>query len=165
MNSGDTVEVQADHVNFYPKWTANTYTISYNLNGGSGSLSGAPTSYTSGNSSVALPSSGFTRTGYNFGGWSQTQGSSTPVANSFATFNTENLFAIWNLKDIGYSYNKGIASSETIAGWPSPDSGTAKFGSTITLPSLSGTTVTVSGTGYLFFGWSDGTTTYRSGDT
>jgi uncharacterized repeat protein (TIGR02543 family) len=108
MNSGDTVEVQAADVNFYPKWTANTYTISYNLNGGSGSLSGAPTSYTSGNSFVTLPSSGFTRTGYNFGGWSQTQGSSTAVANSFATFNNENLFAIWNLKDIGYSYSKGI---------------------------------------------------------
>ena len=165
LNSGDTVEVQAADVNFYPKWTPNTYTISYNLNGGSGSLSGAPTSYTSGNSLVTLPSSGFTRTGYNFGGWSQTQGSSTAVAYNFATFNNENLFAIWNLKDIGYSYSKGIASSETIAGWPSPDSLTGKFGSAITLPNLSGTTVTVSGTGYLFFGWSDGTTTYRSGDT
>jgi uncharacterized repeat protein (TIGR02543 family) len=165
LNSGDTVEVQAADVNFYPKWTANTYTISYNLNGGSGSLTGAPTSYTSGNSLVSLPSSGFTRTGYNFGGWSQTQGSSTAVAYSFAALNNENLFAIWNLKDIGYSFNKGIASGLDVTGWPSPDSRTDKFGSTLTLPNLAGKTVTVSGTGYLFFGWSDGTTTYRSGDT
>ena len=165
LNSGDTVTVDAAHVNFYPKWTANAYTISYNLNGGSGSLTGAPNSYTSGNSLVTLPSSGFTRTGYNFGGWSKTQGSSTAVAYNFATVNNENLFAIWNLKDIGYSYNKGVASGLEVTGWPSPDSRTAKFGSTITLPNLSGTTVTVSGTGYLFFGWNDGTTTYRSGDT
>ncbi|MTA90273.1 MAG: hypothetical protein F2536_05110, partial [Actinobacteria bacterium] len=161
-NSGETITFGAANINLYPQWTPNTYTISYNLNGGSGSLSGAPTSWTVGDSNVTLPSSGFTRTGYNFAGWAKTQGGSV-VNNSFNNFGNVTLYAVWTIKSISYTFGKGTAAGLTIASWPADSS--ANFGTTITLPSLSGTTVTISGGSYLFFGWTSGGTTYQSGST
>ena len=165
LNSGQTLQVSSSDITLYPAWTANTYSISYNLNGGSGSLSGAPTSYTWGTTSVALPTTGFTRTGYNFGRWTRTQGSTTTVSNNFVTTSNANLFAIWTLKSIRFSYDKGTAAGLTVNNWPNPDVSAADFGSTITLPNLAGTTVSIGGAEHMFFGWSDGTNTYQSGDS
>ena len=162
LNSGDTVPVGSSDVNLYPKWNPNTFTISYNLNGGSGNVSGAPTSWTAGNDGVALPRTGFTRTGYDFAGWSATQGSTTPVDWEYTTFRNTELFAIWTLKSIGYSFDKGIAAGQTISNWPVDSS--MSFGSTLSLPNLAGTKVTVGGAEYLFFGWNDGSSTYQSLD-
>ena len=53
-------------VKLYAKWTANTYTITYNVNGGT-LPSGAKTRYATGSMTYTLPSP--TRTGYTFGGW------------------------------------------------------------------------------------------------
>ena len=51
----------------------------------------------------------------------------------------------------------------TIAGWPANSSST--FGSSITLPNLSGTVVTISSQSYLFFGWKQAGSTFESGDS
>jgi uncharacterized repeat protein (TIGR02543 family) len=165
LNSGHTLPVSSSNIMLYPAWTPNTYSISYNLNGGSGSLSGAPTSFTYGTTSVALPTSGFTRAGYNFGGWTRDQVTNTKVADNFAPSSNANLFAIWTLKTIGFSYDKGAAAGLTVNNWPNQDFSAANFGSTITLLNLAGTTVSIGGAEHLFFGWSDGTNTYQSGDS
>lgn len=163
-NSGETITFEAANINLYPKWAANTYTISYNLNGGSGSLTGAPTSWTVGNSNVTLPSSGFTRTGYDFAGWAQTQNGAV-VSNSFSNIGDVTLYAVWNLKSISYAFDKGTANGATISNGTWPSNSAANFGSTITLPNLSGATATISGVSYLFFGWELNGTTYQSGNS
>ena len=165
VNSGETIQVGSQSINLYPKWTANTYTISYNLNGGSGSLTGAPTSWTVGNSDVTLPTTGITRTGYTFGNgsggyWSSTQGGAA-VANTYSNIGNVTLYAIWTVKTIAYSFAKGTADGLTIANFPTNSSST--FGSTITLPNLTGTTVTISSNTHLFSGWSFNNTVYQSG--
>lgn len=161
-NSGDTVTFGAANVNLYPQWTANTYSISYNLNGGSGSLSGAPTTWTVGTSNVTLPSSGFTKTGYDFAGWARSQGG-TAVNNSFNNIGDVTLYALWNIKTINYSFDKGTAAGLTIAGWPANSSST--FGTNIALPNLSGTIVTISSQSFMFFGWKHAGSTFESGDS
>ena len=50
---------------FYAKWTLDNYTITYNTNGGSGTMT--PTSYTIETATFNLPTP--TKTGYNFAGW------------------------------------------------------------------------------------------------
>ena len=53
----------------YAKWTANTYTVSFNNNGGTGTMSNQSFTY---DVSQALTSNTFTRTGYTFAGWATT---------------------------------------------------------------------------------------------
>jgi uncharacterized repeat protein (TIGR02543 family) len=47
-------------------WTANSYTISYNANGGSGTMDGTSTTY---DNEVTIAENGFVRDGYEFKGW------------------------------------------------------------------------------------------------
>jgi uncharacterized repeat protein (TIGR02543 family) len=110
---------------------------------------------------VTLPSSGFTRTGYDFAGWSRTAGGSV-VSNSFSNnFVDESLTAVWTLKNIGYTFAPGAASSQGITRWPANTSNT--FGTEITLPDLNGEIAVIGSKSYEFFGWGDGSATYRSG--
>ena len=77
----------------YAVWTANTYTITYNANRGSGSQSSG--SYTTGAVATTLPAtSTFTRTGYTFVGWATSETSTTPVT-SYSTSATVTFYAIW----------------------------------------------------------------------
>ena len=55
----------SDHT-LYAKWTANTYTITYNANGGTGTMDSSTVKY---NDSVSIKANTFTRTGYTFAGW------------------------------------------------------------------------------------------------
>ena len=167
VNSGQTLTIGSQNISLYPQWSANSYTISYNLNGGSGDLSSAPASWTVGNSNVSLPTTGVTKTGYTFGNgsggyWSSTQGGSA-VANTFGNIGDTTLYAIWTIKTIAYSFDKGTASGLTIANFPSNSSST--FGSTLSLPNLNGTTAVISANTYLFSGWSFNGTTYKSADS
>ena len=51
----------------YAKWTPKTYTINYNSNNGSGSMTASSVIF---NTSVSIKSNAFTRSGYSFVGWS-----------------------------------------------------------------------------------------------
>ena len=88
---------------FTAQWTANTYSVVFNANGGSGTMSNQSHTY---GSSKALTTNTFTRTGYAFRGWATsaeranagtvdyTDGQS--VTNLTATPNGEfNLYAVW----------------------------------------------------------------------
>ena len=55
----------------YAQWTANTYTISLNSNGGSGTMSSITATY---GSWCRIPYNTFAKTGYTFSGWKVTSG-------------------------------------------------------------------------------------------
>lgn len=69
-NNDVTATVGTNGLTFSPTWNLVTYSISYNLNGGT--VSGQPTSYNTENT-FTLPTP--TRSGYNFTGWTGSNGS------------------------------------------------------------------------------------------
>lgn len=162
LNSGETIAFGSANIDLYPSWSPNTYTVSYHLNGGAGDLAGAPTSWEVGTPNLALPTAGFTKEGYTFAGWSLSP-TGAAESNSFFTLSDVTLYAKWSIKSISYTFDKGTAIGETIGGWPT--NGTSNFGTTITLPSLTGVQVTLDSGTYSFFGWKLGDTVYNSGDS
>ena len=149
-------------VTLYARWSANTYTTTYNTNGGSGSAP-ANSSYTAGGAEFVLPDgSGLTKSGYDFAGWSTT---TTGSALSGTQTNTADqiLYARWTVKSITATYAKGTASASTFTTFPTSASG--NYGTTITLDATVDASVSILGTTYIFQGWSDGTSTYQKGDS
>ncbi len=87
-----TVEGQT----LYAKWTPNNYTVTFNANGGSGTMSNQSITF---GQSANLTVNAFTRTGFSFAGWNtESNGSGTSYANQ-APFNMtvegQTLYAIW----------------------------------------------------------------------
>jgi uncharacterized repeat protein (TIGR02543 family) len=145
----------------YARWVAKTYTTSFNINGAAGE---APTdiAYTSGNSGFPLPAgTGLSKSGYNFGGWSTTPTGSA-LSGSQSPSNDQILYAVWGLKTVTATYDKGSAPSNP-ANFPAAASGS--YNSTITLDSGMTDNYSSGGTTYYFQGWSDGTSTFKKGDT
>jgi uncharacterized repeat protein (TIGR02543 family) len=160
--SGNTYTVASANVNFYAKWTANSYTITYNANGGSGSPTNATATYTTGSTEITLSTVGtLAKTGYDFDGWS-TSPTGSKLVGTYTTASDITLYAVWNIKTITVTYDKGIASSSTIASFPTTDSGS--YNSTITLPTPT-SQVSISGGTYQFSGWklSGASATYEPG--
>lgn len=106
---GDSFTTNAD-TTLYAVWKANTYTVKYNANGGTGTMSNSSHTY---DVSKALTSNAFTRSGYTFLGWSTsstatsatyTDGQSvmnlTPTNGSTVT-----LYAVWKLETSELSVN------------------------------------------------------------
>lgn len=85
------------NITLYAIWKANTYTVKYNANGGSGAPSSQTKTY---GATLTLSSTKPTRTNYNFLGWG-TSASSTTVSYSPGSTYTKNaaitLYAIWEL--------------------------------------------------------------------
>ena len=84
----------------YAKWTANKYTVKFNENGGTGTMSEQSFTY---DESKALTTNAFTRKGYDFAGWATSSNGTVQytdgqsVSNLTATNNsTVNLYAVWN---------------------------------------------------------------------
>ncbi|MCR4615359.1 MAG: InlB B-repeat-containing protein, partial [Clostridiales bacterium] len=133
-------------VNLYAKWIANTYTVTYNANGGTGT---AP-SNTSATYDVnfTTPANPFTKVGYDFGGWNKnTSGTGTNYSASTSYKNltstnggTVNLYAKWVAQGYTLTYN---ANGGTVS--PTTKS--------ITFDSAYGTLATPSRTGYTFNEW------------
>lgn len=84
-------------VTLYAVWTANTYTVSYNANGGSGAPANQTKTY---GATLKLSSTKPTRTNYNFLGWG-TSASATTVSYAAGANYTANaaitLYAVWEL--------------------------------------------------------------------
>jgi uncharacterized repeat protein (TIGR02543 family) len=144
----------------YAVWSANTYSISYNSNGG-GTAPTTPNSYTTAGSTVTLPSVGsMAKTGYDFSGWSTTANGTVLSATGYTTSSNVTLYAIWTIKTINVTYSAGVAgSSAPSVTLPANTSGT--FGANITIGSTNAKTPD---NNYTFAGWSDGSTIYSSGD-
>ena len=132
----------AGNVTLEAWWNANTYTITYNANGGTVSGTTQSVAYDS-TYTLRTP----TRTGYEFLGW---YNSGNKVENGTWT-STQGiaLKAEWkaNTYTITFNANNGSVT---------PTSATATYDSSITLP-------TPTRTGYTFSGWYNGSTKYTTG--
>lgn len=110
----------------YAVWAAQTYTISYNANGGSG----APSSQTKTHGvTLTLSSTKPTRVGYEFLGWatSPTATSATYSAGGSYTSNAAaTLYAVWKAKEYSVLYN-GNGGVHSITGEKTWEDTTNKF--------------------------------------
>jgi uncharacterized repeat protein (TIGR02543 family) len=104
-NAISSVTVSAD-MTVYARWNANTYSITYDANGGSGAPSA--TNHDTGANAV-LSSAVPTRSGYLFNGWSTTQGTTGTLYSSGATIQMPPgdlaLFASWIQLGATLAYN------------------------------------------------------------
>ena len=97
-SAGGTFDLNAD-TTLYAVWQANTYTITYNANGGSGAPAAQSYTYaTSG--TINLSSTRPTRSGYTFLGWSLSSTATSPsysAGQAWSRSNTSNytLYAVW----------------------------------------------------------------------
>ena len=119
----------------------NTYTISYNANGGSG----APASQTKAHfTPLTLSSKKPTRAGYTFLGWSTSASATTASYSPGATYSSNGnttLYAVWSAKTYTITYNANGGSG-------APPAQTKSYGQTIYLSSTKPTR-----SGYTFIGW------------
>ena len=131
---------------YYPITKLNTYTVSYNANGGSG----APASQTkTTNNNLTLSSVKPTRVGYTFQGWGTSSSATTATYQPGGTYSDNKsitLYAVWKINkvNIKFSTNSGtVQTSSTNASgkiykWKQDSSGvvsrTAANGSTYSNP-------------------------------
>lgn len=81
----------------YAVWKANTYTVKYNANGGTGAPESQTKTY---GKTLTLSSTKPTRTNYNFKGWGTSASSTTITYNSGAAYTANagtTLYAVWEL--------------------------------------------------------------------
>ncbi len=107
----------------YAQWQANTYKVSFNANGGDGTMSDQ--NFTYDEAKKALSKNTFTRTGYTFNGWNtQDNGQGTTYTNQQSVNNltTENnatitLYAQWKIQTFTVTFNSnggtGTMTSQT----------------------------------------------------
>ena len=147
-----------DGANLTAEWTANEYTITYALGGGSGSVPTDSTNYHIGDTVTVeftpLPA----RTGYTFVGWSDGATTYTSGGTESFTMGSSNvtLTAEWTAINYTVTYALGGGSGSVPT-----DSTNYHIGDTVTVEF----TPLPTRTGYTFVGWSDGATTYTSGGT
>ena len=93
----------------YAIWTANTYTVSYNANGGSGSMSDQSMTY---DIPASLRNNAFSRAGHTFSGWSTAPGGTVVYQNGQSVSNlvtsnggTITLYAVWSVNSITITFD------------------------------------------------------------
>ena len=131
------VSTASDHV-LYAHWKANSYTVSFDANGGSPGIASKTVTYDS--TYGTLPTS--TRTGYTFDGWYTAKDGGTKVEPTakFQIDAAQTLYAHWTAKTYTVSFDANGGSS-TVAS------------KTVTYDSTYGTLPTPTRTGYTFDGW------------
>jgi uncharacterized repeat protein (TIGR02543 family) len=127
----------------FAKWTANTYSVHFDANGGEGSMTNESFTY---GTAKALTANAFTRTGYKFDGWATSANGAKVYDNSQSVSNltatndgTVDLYAHWTEK---------AAATVSI----NPASGNVTVGSTLNISS------------YVTAGSSTGAIGYSTGD-
>lgn len=128
----------------YTKTTAQTYTVSYNANGGSN----APASQTKVHGvTLTLSSSVPYRFNYEFVGWSTSSSATVATYNAGGSYTgnaSVTLYAVWTYKPATYT-----VSYDANGGTGAPGRQTKTYGVTLTL-----TTIQPTRRNYLFLGWS-----------
>ncbi len=138
---------------------ANSYTIVYNANGGTGEMAGTPATY---DQAVALTENSFSREGYTFKGWATTSTGTAVYEDGAEVRNLTDkvdgvvtLYAAWEANRYAITYNANGGTGE-LANTP------ATYNQSITL-SVNG----FSREGYTFTGWAtepSGAAAYAPGD-
>jgi uncharacterized repeat protein (TIGR02543 family) len=153
------------NITLYAKWNATAatkYTVTYNANGGSGTVPAAQT-VNAGSAITLAGGSSLTRTGYTFGGWNTNAsgtGTTYGASTSYTPSSSITLYAKWNAAaattyTVTYNANGGDGTV--------PATQTVNAGSAVTL--ADGSELTKSG--YTFSGWntdaSGSGTTFEAG--
>lgn len=136
----------------YAKWTINTYTVSYNANGGSST----PSSQTKNYGSTINIAGAITRTGYTFGGWNGSDGVHYSAGAPYSGNYNLTLTAGWIINTYTVSYNANGGSG-------APSNQTKTYGQNLILSSTKPTK-----SGYNFKGWAtsqNGAVVYQPGST
>ena len=132
-----------ESITLYAVWKANTYTISYHANGGTGAPADQTKTY---GVTLTLSSKKPTRTGYIFQGWALSANATTVKYAAGASY-TENagatLYAVWKVSTYTVSYDANGGSG-------APGNQTKTYGVDLTL-----STVEPKRSGYDFLGWSE----------
>ncbi|MEG1299913.1 MAG: InlB B-repeat-containing protein [Erysipelotrichaceae bacterium] len=141
----------------YAKWTANTYTLNFNANGGSVGTSSKAVTYGSAIGTLPTPS----RSGYDFLGWTTDAGVGWSSGTVYNRLGSTTLYAQWSATyyTVTFNSNGGNAAS--------PGSKTVRYGDAY------GSMPTPSRTYYNFLGWftgsgtqvTSGTGYYNTGNT
>jgi uncharacterized repeat protein (TIGR02543 family) len=157
--SGDTYTVQTNDLEFWAAWTPNTYSITYDANGATGTPSKTSDSYTVGSSLARLATIGsMAKSGYNFGGWA-TQSVGSPISDSFTVAASTKLFAQWNIASFTLTYDLD-------GGTGTVDSPTAvNYLQQFNLASAIGFTKSSGGNTYAFVAWSANSATFNPGQS
>lgn len=149
--------VIADDTTYTAAWTANTYTVQYLPNGGTGEMAAQTFTY---DAEQALTANAFTRAGYDFRGWNTSaSGSSVQYTDGAAVKNlsAENnavvkLYAVWAGQRVQVTVNRNDGSEPTVrtgvVGYNYNyiyENGSARYNQ-IPDPTR---------TGYIFLGWFD----------
>ena len=140
-------------------FTANSYTVVYNANGGTGSLTSS-THYYSQAKNLTTNNNNIIRTGYTFNGWNTAaNGSGTSYTNGQSVSNLTSvnggnvmLYAKWTINSYKLTFNPNNVTGKEQAQGTTPAQQTKEYNSTVTLPTSS--TGTFYKTGYTFKGWS-----------
>ena len=150
ITSSSTVTTAGNHT-LYAHWTGNTYTVSFNSQGGS-SVSSKTVTYGSSYGTLSNP----TKTGYTFAGWftAASSGSQKTASATVSTAGNHTLYAHWTPCTYTVSFNA--------------NGGSAVTAKTVTYGSAYGTLTNSTRTGYTFAGWytaASGGTQVTSGTT
>ncbi len=123
---GDGASISpSSNVTLYAQWTINTYSLSFDSNGGTGSMSGGSAAY---GESIQLPRNTFARPKYTFNGWNtRANGSGTAYADNASLTLTEDttLYAQWILVT---DYTILIPDGDNITVDPATKIGSAQIG-------------------------------------
>ena len=104
------IDSRAPKIDLYAVWSPNTYTISYNANGGSGAPTAQTKTY---GTDLTLTTSKPTRSGYTFNGWntkSDGSGTSYSAGGKFTTNANTTLYAKWKQNTFTLRYNDNMGS-------------------------------------------------------
>ena len=156
--------VPYSNITLYAKWNdIVTYTVTFNANGGSGTVPASQTAQSG--STITLPNgSGLTRSGFTFGGWNtDTSGTGTIYQPGEPYTVTGNITLYANWVPAGAVYT--VTFNSNGGNGTVPASQTASAGSGIILPNEGG----LSKNGFSFGGWNTNTsgtgTNYKAGDS
>lgn len=129
----------------YAHWTGKKYDITYNANGGSGSMSNTKATY---GSTVTLAKNAFTRQNYIFDGWATSAKGNRVRSNgesfTYSTTGGTTFYALWKR-----STEKVTVKFDANGGVTTLAESTVVIGTSVSLPSSK-----VSRNGYALIGWS-----------
>ena len=133
-------ETNPTHSTITAQWTANTYTVTYDVNGGN-ALSTTTKTVTYDSTYKTLPTP--TRTGYTFKGWytAASGGTKITASSTVSTASDHTLYAQWTAKTFTITFNANGGDT------PNPTTKTVTYDSTYR------DLATCTRTGYTFNGW------------
>ena len=141
-------------VTLYAKWTANSYTIAFNANGGSGTMSNLSMVY---GTAKNLTANAFAKTGYTFAGWATSSTGSVVYGNGVSVNNltatsgaTVTFYAKWTVNTYTVTLNKNGGTCADLTSYtygvgatlPTPTKAGNTFGGWFTTSACTGTAVT-----------------------